>query len=142
MLLKDATGQVRIICNLLTGGTNPQAISTLLARRNFEIRHSSILHAKVLLCADRAIVGSANFSANGLHYEGEELGGWDEAGIETRDPSSLSSIADWFETLWRSSSILSRSDLALAEARWSVARDNRGLQSASMNILDLPVSAL
>ena len=141
-LLNSATGKVRIICNLLIGGTNPEPISIMLDKTNIEIRHSSTLHAKVLLCDDRAIVGSANYSTNGLHYEDDELSGWDEAGIETRDPNLLKSIQDWFENLWMTSDVVTPSDIELAQFRWDIARRNRISQSAKTGLLNLPLSAL
>jgi len=68
-LFNDQGKQIRIICNLLSGGTNPVPIQNLLRRPNLEIRRLETLHAKVILGDQSAIIGSANLSTNGLNHE-------------------------------------------------------------------------
>ena len=60
---------VKIICNLKSGGTNPYVIEVL---QHQNVRQNDLLHAKVYLGDNAAIVCSANASANGLGFEGRE----------------------------------------------------------------------
>lgn len=124
-LFSESSVPVRIVCNLLSGGTNPSPIRSLRDIDTVQIHHSSSLHAKVLLTDTVAIIGSANFSTNGLHYEGDELAGWLEAGILTDDRDVLEKVAGWFSTLWNSSFPIEESDLLAASTAWERSRTNR-----------------
>ncbi|WP_298160000.1 DUF445 family protein, partial [Ferrovum sp.] len=84
---------IRIICNLLSGGTNPAPIQTLISCDKVEIKHITSLHAKVILGDAGVVVGSANFSTDGLNHEEEETSGWDEAGLKTTDSNELNEAA-------------------------------------------------
>jgi phosphatidylserine/phosphatidylglycerophosphate/cardiolipin synthase-like enzyme len=53
-----------IICNLKSGGTNPQEIQKLLDN-NISVKQCDTLHGKVYLFDDHVILGSSNASANG-----------------------------------------------------------------------------
>lgn len=48
------------------------------------------LHAKVVLCGNKVVVGSANLSQSSLNHR-------DEAAIITTDPKVVRSVRDWFE---------------------------------------------
>ena len=95
--LFESTHNARLVCNLLSGGTNPAVIEKLLDKPGFKLRHHASLHAKVLLGQDSAIVGSANMSTNGLNIEAGEFDGWEEAGTRLDDPQSLHKIRNWVE---------------------------------------------
>ncbi|MFZ3184307.1 MAG: phospholipase D family protein, partial [Pseudomonas sp.] len=86
-LIPQKGKKLRILCNLGMGGTNPEVISTLRTYPSVEIKNLDRLHAKVMIGDQQAIIGSANCSANGLNFEGEELAGWHEAGyrVSTQD---------------------------------------------------------
>jgi hypothetical protein len=79
--------------------------------------HDSI-HAKVILGARKAIVGSANLSCNGLGLEADKTAGWEEAGILTEDPVELKSIRDWFEKIWKSAKPITNPDMNDAMKKW------------------------
>lgn len=66
---------VKIICNLTSGGTNPATIETLQGIDKVILKQCDRLHAKVIVGSKTAVVGSANFSCNGLNLEGEESEG-------------------------------------------------------------------
>lgn len=102
----------KIICNLKAGGTNPFALRRLAKA---DIRQSDRLHAKVYIGKTRAIIGSANASANGLGLEGAEQSAWIEAGIETAD---LGGVIRWFQSLWDDSSEISEADWRAAQEAW------------------------
>jgi hypothetical protein len=73
---------VKIICNLNMGGTNPEPIKILSKDvRRFELRQCDTLHAKVYIGDQSAVVTSANNSTNGLGVEGALTKGWIEAGV-------------------------------------------------------------
>ncbi|WP_139150786.1 phospholipase D family protein [Halofilum ochraceum] len=115
--------QVRAICNLALGGTNPDAVQDLLDRGVY-IRHNSNLHAKVYASAHRAIVGSANASANGLGFEDEGSTQLYEAAIEVSDPNILADINSWAQSLWDSAATkeITKHDLKLARKAWERRR--------------------
>ncbi|MBY0339441.1 MAG: phospholipase D family protein [Acetobacteraceae bacterium] len=88
--------KVRVICNLSSGGTNPDVIRRLLKTDRVEVRQLDTLHAKVFVSPDAAIVGSANASVNAIGRVGdsEKL---IEAGCRLANPSVVQA---WFDDLW------------------------------------------
>lgn len=106
-------GDYKIICNLLSGGTNPYAIEKL---KLSSVRHSEVLHAKVYLGRDRAVIASANVSANGLGLEGREQAKWIEAGVEITETHK---VAEWFEQLWSEAREVTDADMADAKRVWA-----------------------
>lgn len=117
--------RARLICNLDSGATNPQVIKALRAKPGVTIRQSDKLHAKVIAGAKKALVGSADFSANGLNLEGSEQCGWDEAGLLSGDPGQIAAIHQWFAGQWETARDISDKDLQLAQRRWSQRRSSR-----------------
>lgn len=105
----------QIVCNLLRGGTNPEVIRALRAMPNVEVRHHAELHAKVVLADEHAIVGSANFSMDGLGFEGSQGTGWIEAAAVV-PPAAVES---WFDALWKTSMQINDDALARAVDLWS-----------------------
>ncbi len=110
---------IRIICNLMSGGTNPEPIRILRDTPGVEIRQMNDLHAKVIVGEKHAIVGSANFSTNGLRLEDAQESGWKEAGILTTDAVEISSIQSWFDSLWPLSGVIEDKHLKQAEEIWN-----------------------
>lgn len=126
--LKAAKGNVQVICNLLTGATNPDEIVSLMGLANVKIKHNSRLHAKTYWTSTGAIVGSSNASANGLNFEGIELRGWLEANIRIRDSALLQAIESWFDAVWNDSDDIEDDDLERARILWDKRRNSRGWQ--------------
>ncbi len=114
MFRTTAARTSRIVCNLRMGGTNPHVIRRLLDLAR--VRHCDALHAKIYLGSNRAIVTSANASANGLGIEGAASAAWIEVGYLTTE---VAPISVWFEGLWESSEAITDADLTAAEAAWS-----------------------
>ncbi|WP_165798731.1 phospholipase D family protein [Pseudomonas laurylsulfativorans] len=121
----DESKPIRIICNLRTGSTNPQVIEHFLelsARldRNVQVRQCDRLHAKVILGANQAVIGSANISANGLGLEDEDSAHWLEAGMHIRERTELGAMQSWFDALWDSVHVraIDDSDIAAAYLAW------------------------
>ena len=152
--LTNYAGELRIICNLETGGTNPKVVEQLIEiqdRRgsSLKVRQNDRLHAKAYLFDDFAIVGSSNASTNGLAFEGSELTHWKEANLLTRDPAVLASLRVWMNGLGRRK--VTPDDLARAKAAWKMRRsilrlpsDESGtileaLRSESDTLANLPI---
>lgn len=122
-----------VICNLSVGGCTPEVIRELLDR-GAKVRALAVLHAKVYLGSDAAIVGSANASMNAL--SGRSNMGWNEACVRVTSPSDLASLSDWFERLWIDAVDMSHPQVArllLAQA----AQDTKGRMSDAASLLDL-----
>jgi hypothetical protein len=125
----DESKPIRIVCNLRTGSTNPQVIEHFLklsARpdRNVQVRQCDRLHAKVILGANQAVIGSANISANGLGLEDEDSAHWLEAGMHIRESTELGAMQSWFDALWHSDHVrtIDASDIAAAYLAWGRSR--------------------
>lgn len=135
---------LRIICNLGSGGTNPQVIRSLieLAKKKHGIQILTLdnLHAKVAIGESAAIVGSANLSVNGLGLEGAEYEGWHEAGMLVQEQSQLAQMREWFDCLWQQGVDISEDRLINAHIQWVKNRTSRPLNVNKL--LDAPHSAL
>ncbi len=108
--------KTRVICNLRLGGTNPDEIRALLGA-DIAVKHSDVLHAKVYRFDDKAVVGSANASANGLGREGLAAW-WNEVGAVVEAAPDLAAIDAWFEETWDAAAEVHEADLqAAAKAR-------------------------
>lgn len=115
--LQGTGKQFRILCNLTSGGTNPEVIESLVGH-GYEVRQTSDLHAKVIVGKSIAVVGSANFSTNGLNIESEEFDGWQEAGYMTDRPEDLAKMRDWFAAQWNEAEEVNETHLKEAHANW------------------------
>jgi hypothetical protein len=124
------TGNFKLVCNLASGGTNPFEIEKL---KRGNVRQCDALHAKVYLGSIRAVITSANVSANGLGLEGIEQARWIEAGVLVHDTAEISK---WFDALWEKSGRIEDPHLAHAKDAWKLRqRAKPSLQS----IADLDV---
>lgn len=136
--------RIRIICNLGSGATNPDVIARLLSCKGVEVRDLDSLHAKVVLTKERAIVGSANFSTNGLNFEGhEELQGWHEAGLVTDNQEHLDDMQSWFNDRWQESLEITDSLLKAAKEVWNSRFNTRPYDlRKGKRLLDIPEASL
>ena len=136
-LFGPKTEDVKIICNLTMGGTNPREIETLIKRFGREnVKQVDNLHAKLYIGAEYAIVGSSNMSANGLGIQPSALR---EAGYKFKlDQPSGKDGADWFDSLWSKASGISEQDLKIAQDRWKNRDRSRDgdWKSSSRDICD------
>jgi len=142
LLTTSKTSKFRVICNLESGGTNPAPIRKLTKQANVEIRTLASLHAKVVLGQGEAIVGSANFSTNGLNHEADEDPGWTEAGLVTAAPADLKAIDNWFENNWAKSRQIKELDLKHAQDLWNLRRQTRTNISGNKGLLNGPIAEL
>lgn len=135
-----ADQQRRLLCNFSMGGTNPFVVERLLTIPNINMRQLDDLHAKVVVGARSAIVGSANISANGLGVGGAETAGWSEAGSFLESVEDVEEVQTWFEEHWAASREISKADLEIAKLRWN-ANATRSI-ARGMNPFELPVNEL
>lgn len=117
MLKKSGRKNVRLICNLIMGGTNPNVIENCLGEH---LKQHSTLHAKVYIGDHQAIVTSANASANGLGFEAGVASGWLEAGVLIDDPKQLKGICEWFDRTWKASREITKADIENAKRSWKM----------------------
>lgn len=144
-LFDGITKPVKLLCNLMSGATNPDVVERLRDNPMVHVKHLADLHAKVLHTPTEALIGSANLSANGLNLEGEEGAGWREAGYLVRDAVQLHEIRRWFEQQWDDHSARDVGDADLAEARrrWELRRAGRvAATSKTARLIDTPVEQL
>jgi len=125
---------IKLICNLKSGATNPSVIECMRNKQGVVLRQHDKLHAKVVVGCNSALVGSANFSGNGLNFEGGEIVGWEEAGILVQDIHQIDAIRSWFNNLWTESRKIEESDLEEARARWEDRRATRLKSSHSFSL--------
>jgi len=120
----------KIICNLLSGGTNPNEIEEIqkaLRTRfgdDFNIMQNDRLHAKVYLSTKGVIIGSSNASANGLSMEGRECSGWIEANLYSNQSIEIDDAGDWFSEVWQSKETrpITNNDIEIAKENWKRRR--------------------
>jgi phosphatidylserine/phosphatidylglycerophosphate/cardiolipin synthase-like enzyme len=89
---------VTVICNLNSGGTNPNEIRELWKAKINPLQCDK-LHGKVYLFDDCVIIGSSNASSNGLALQGNELAGWHEANVLSDDQTVYNDAERWFNQL-------------------------------------------
>ncbi|MCA1284777.1 phospholipase D family protein [Salipiger bermudensis] len=112
--IEDGT-DLRIVCNLMSGGTNPNEIRALLDR-NASVRQLNDLHAKIGVVGDISFVGSSNMSANGLGAE-ERAANWREANVLY--DGACCEIVAMFETFWEAATEIEEADLKAATRAWA-----------------------
>lgn len=101
--------KVKIICNLESGATNPYEIIKIGKMIGFKnIRSIKNLHAKVYLTDNKLIIGSSNFSANGLSLEGDETNKLIEANLLAEDKNIIEGTTVWFEQLWKKAGLIDK----------------------------------
>lgn len=90
---------LRIVCDISMGGCHPDALRSLGAPDDADVRYHDGLHAKVYLSDRGVVVGSANASDNGVGF-GTEGAGLVEAGtFHTAASKAWVQASNWFEAL-------------------------------------------
>lgn len=112
--IQNVTG-VRIVCNLMSGGTNPNEIRALRGI-GADVRQLNDLHAKIGIVGDISFVGSSNMSANGLGME-ENPALWREVNVVYGN--ARPEIVTMFETFWDAAAEIEEVDLEAAAAAWA-----------------------
>jgi len=103
LIKKVKDKKIKIICNLESGATNPFEIIKIGQLIGFKnIRSIENLHAKVYCADKKLILGSSNFSANGLSLEGDETNKLIEANLLVDNTQIVNQAKEWFNNLWKS----------------------------------------
>ncbi len=90
---------LRIVCDTSMGGCHPDALRSLGAPDDADVRYHDGLHAKVYLSDRGVVVGSANASDNGIGF-GSEGAVLVEAGtFHTAASKAWTQASDWFDAL-------------------------------------------
>lgn len=134
----ESNCKVRLICNLESGATNPNAIKELI-KNNVEVKTLSSLHAKVYIGDSYAVIGSANLTANGLGLEGDEIFGLIEAGFQVEDTIEKRNIVKWWKELWELSIKVEEDDLEQYIEKWSKRRKIRPTHTIEKSLLKILV---
>lgn len=88
---------VKVICDLASPGCNPEPIEQI-KNLGVEVKSLNNFHAKVWIGDSAVIIGSPNFSKNGLGYDEKSLLSNNvEAAVLTQDSVLISRVAAWFE---------------------------------------------
>lgn len=134
----------RILCNLMSGGTNPYVIRELceLAESSggrIQIRQCDRLHAKVVVGERQALIGSANVSGNGLGLGDQGSAYWLEAGVLTSEDSVVGGARNWFKELWKSDDVrvIEDEDIEAAAKIWRQNRHGCQLPGDPQDVFDL-----
>ncbi len=89
---------------LLSASRDRSAAVGFVARNRHRVRHLRGLHAKVIIGADLALVGSANLTEKGL-------AGRDEMGVLFEDEEKVKELRTWFDELWNQAALLEQDEL-------------------------------
>jgi len=117
---------IEIVCNLLSGGTNPHEIQKIQTKKNVTVKMLNTLHAKVFWTDKGVIIGSANASSNGLSLEGDETDGWEEMSVLIEDPIQIRKVEKWFdEDIWDNAEIINKAVLDKATKIWKSRQKTR-----------------
>lgn len=142
-LLQSTSKKFKVICNLTSGGTNPDVIRKLREwAPRVEVLHHNDLHAKVFIGQNSAIIGSANMSTNGLNIESDEFDGWQEAGYRTTQADDVQATGEWFDKQWAESVPIDDAMIDAAEVAWKNRRATRIRRpGSSSRLLDVKPEA-
>lgn len=134
--LKDLKRRdVKIVCDLDNGGSNPSEIKEI--QRTFgkqNVLSCPWLHAKAWITDKCVILGSSNASANGIGWEGAETSGLIEANIITDDKNIVSAVHKWFEQcVMRGARQINKDDFDRAKKAWKERRTRRPWPSGPLS---------
>lgn len=119
--LAEATSNTEIMCDLMSGATNPFEIKRLI-EKGADVRHVDDLHAKFAIIGAWCYLGSSNMSSNGIGSEGGEAAKLHELNCVSSDAAVLGALTAWWEHLRASSKPVKRDMLKEAERRWRERR--------------------
>ena len=133
--------KTRVLCDLFSGSCNPNEIADL-RNAKIELRSLDGMHAKVWCVDDEIVVGSANASANGLGFEGNELVGNTEAAVLVSNAAFADQARSWFENCWKhlQTRQIGPKEIEDVRALWKLRRRNRHRQGTKtlLDALSLP----
>ncbi|PWE57273.1 hypothetical protein DEM27_06450 [Metarhizobium album] len=135
-------GKVEVICDLLSGGTNPYEIIEM-RKAGVAVKHLASLHAKFAVVGEWAYVGSSNISANGLGQEGQQSSGLIELNCAFTDRAVVASLNERWEKLDSAAVLIDNKMLNTAIENWKVrqlASLKTNKKNATLGVNQLPKS--
>jgi hypothetical protein len=141
LLSNKSPEKTRIICNLSMGGTNPEIIENLI-KMGFKVHQLNTLHAKIVISSNEVIIGSANISTNGLSLSADEISGWDEIGISSKDLNLIKQSHIVFSDLWEKSQEITNHDLNEAQRIWNKRRSQRPIKASEKSFFERDLTEL
>jgi hypothetical protein len=117
LLGKNLNKDIKIICNLQSGGTNPNEIERIFNKTRSHIRQNDKLHAKIYWTECGVIIGSSNFSGNGINFDTMNNGN-DEANILVTDNKIIHEVDRWFNNHWNKALKISIDEIEEAKRLW------------------------
>ena len=132
---------VQVICDLESGACNPGQIQHLL-KANVRVKSLKNFHAKVWICDDVVIVGSANASSNGLgFFEGDSPRINVEAAVSVSDRTFAREVQQWFDSQWEAAT-RAEDKIKSARDRWNIRKsaisNARRLETNTNREIELP----
>ena len=114
---------IKVICDLDSPGCNPEPIQELISA-GVAVKTLRNFHAKVWICGDCVIVGSANVSLYGLGFNDANTSLRKvEAAVSIQDKHFVALVQDWFNNWWQSSVNVTPNHLKVAQEKWAERRD-------------------
>lgn len=107
---------VKIICDISMGGTNPFTLRQLGAPENELLKYKDSLHAKTYLSEEGLVVGSANASSNGIGRAGRPAGLVEAGSFFPAGSPEWQEAQNWFCRLWREAGCVEVDQQALERA--------------------------
>lgn len=129
------TDDVRIVCNLLSGGCNPDEIEKLNKIFGNNIKTNNNIHAKVYLTDKGVVLGSSNASTNGLGSEGSKSEVLNEMNIKIENVDKIKNLEKWYNSIESKSRNITKSDLDEAKLLYRKIKNILPLKDGS--IIDL-----
>jgi hypothetical protein len=102
------------VANAKNGSVCPKEIARL-QKKGVQVFLAPDLHAKVMLCGSKAVVGSANLSQTSFKYR-------DEAALMTTDAGIVKNVREWFES--RMSEPVTPEWLSICDKAWNPPKSN------------------
>ena len=117
--------KVKVICDFLSGGTNPQAVDALVDA-GVEVKHLNGLHAKIGIIGNAfSFVGSSNLSKNGM-ADDTDFKRYER--IVVIEGVERTILDDWGD-MWKASSVISPQMKEIANAKWKLRQEHRALEA-------------
>lgn len=114
----NAPNDMKIVCDVSMGGTNPDTLRALGAPQNKKIKSHDGLHSKVYISSAGAIIGSANASNNGIGFLDNGALHLEAGVFVEKNSVEWTAASKWFNKLFASSQLISTDSLELCERRW------------------------
>lgn len=126
------TNNVRIVCNLLSGGCNPGEIKKLKSIIGDNIITNNNIHAKVYLTDKGAVLGSSNASTNGLGIEGSKSEVLNEMNIKIENVDKIEYLENWYNYIESNSRKITKSDFDTAKFLYGKLKNSFPLKGGSI----------